>query len=389
MRFAALFALAGSALGQQNTLTASEIEQGWVLLFDGETMFGWTAEGDGKWSVEDGALAGDPTTFGWLRSGGAFGDFVFRCEFRTTEAGNSGIFLRSAREGQPHVTGYELQIWNKNPNPKFLTGSLVNHATAEGARFKPDEWNAYEVKAEGDRYQIKLNGKLVLDTRQNKSRAGHFGLQVNRTPIAFRNLKLKPLGLKPLFNGNDLTGWRKVDAPKPPAAPPEWTVRGGAIHVEKGPGQIETEAKFRNFVLQMAIRTNPNGPTHHPNSGVFMRGDPGGYWSGYESQIRNEYRDGDRTQPVDYGTGAIYRNSVARKVVADDGKYFYKTIAANGRHFSVWVNGYPVTDWEDANPEGTNVRQKQARLAAGTLSLQAHDPTTNLDFRDIRIAELP
>jgi len=54
----------------------------------------------------------------------------------------------------------------------------------------------------------------------------------------------------------------------------------------------------------------------------------------------------------------------------------------------VWVNGIQVSDFEDARPEGSNARN-QARLTAGVLSLQAHDPTTNIDFKDIRAAELP
>jgi hypothetical protein len=37
-----------------NTLTAKEIADGWVLLFDGESTFGWKIEGDAK--VQDGAL---------------------------------------------------------------------------------------------------------------------------------------------------------------------------------------------------------------------------------------------------------------------------------------------------------------------------------------------
>jgi hypothetical protein len=60
-----------------------------------------------------------------------------------------------------------------------------------------------------------------------------------------------------------------------------------------------------------------------------------------------------------------------------------------GRDIVVWVDGYPVTAWRDERPEGTNVRNKEAVLKAGTISLQAHDPTTNLDFRNIRIAEVP
>src|SRR5690606_32007582 len=136
----------------------------------------------------------------------------------------------------------------------------------------------------------------------------------------------------------------------------------GVIHVEKGPGQLETEGTYGDFVLQMQIRTNPENENHHPNSGVFFRGTPKTWWSGYESQIRNEYADGDPAKPVDFGTGGIYRYQPARKIVAKDGEYFSKTIVAAGREITVWVNGYPVTSWRDDKPEGTSVRNKEAVL---------------------------
>ena len=47
-----------------------------------------------------------------------------------------------------------------------------------------------------------------------------------------------------------------------------------------------------------------------------------------------------------------------------------------------------MSDYTDSRPEGVNAR-KEARLATGTLSLQAHDPTTNLDFKNLSIVELP
>jgi hypothetical protein len=47
-----------------------------------------------------------------------------------------------------------------------------------------------------------------------------------------------------------------------------------------------------------------------------------------------------------------------------------------------------VADWTDARPANENPRQGK-RLAAGTITLQGHDPTTNLLFRNLRIAELP
>jgi hypothetical protein len=52
------------------------------------------------------------------------------------------------------------------------------------------------------------------------------------------------------------------------------------------------------------------------------------------------------------------------------------------------VNGFPVTDWTDNRPIHDNARNG-CRLEKGPISLQGHDPTTDLNFRNIRIAELP
>lgn len=377
---------AGLVCAQPNTLTPAEAVEGWLLLFDGESTYGWRAMGGAQWRVENGALVAEGES-GWLRSSAAFADFHLKCEFRTVAGGNSGIFLRSAPQGQPHVTGYELQIWDQHE--KFPTGSLVNHVRAKPAAIRPGQWQSYEVEYRGEQIVVRLDGQTVLEAREGKTRVGHIGLQYNKgNRIEFRNIKLKPLGLEPLFDGKSFSGWRQVPHPRA-KEPAVWAIRDGMLHVEKGPGQLETEAEYDDFILQLEIRANASSPERHPNSGVFFRGDANIAWSGYESQIRNEFKDGDRTQPVDYGTGGIYRNQPARKVVSSDNEFFTKTIAARGRQFCVWVNGYLVTDWEDPNPEGSNVRARQARLTKGVISLQAHDPTTNLDFRNIRIAKLP
>jgi hypothetical protein len=53
-----------------------------------------------------------------------------------------------------------------------------------------------------------------------------------------------------------------------------------------------------------------------------------------------------------------------------------------------WINGYQVSDWTDTRAPHDNPR-KGSRTAAGTLQIQGHDPTTDLSFRNIKIAELP
>ena len=109
--------------------------------------------------------------------------------------------------------------------------------------------------------------------------------------------------------------------------------------------------------------------------------------NGYESQIHNGFKGGDRTDPIDCGTGGIFRRQNARRVMADDQEWFAKTIVADGRHFATWVNGYQVADWTDTRKADPNPR-RGLRLEAGTIMIQGHDPTTDLSFRNLRLVNL-
>src|SRR5262249_15973253 len=149
-------------------------------------------------------------------------------------------------------------------------------------------------------------------------------------------------------------------------------------------GDLFTEKHFDDFVLQLECKTNGKAL----NSGVFFRCVPDQYQNGYEAQIQNAYFGNDRTKPIDYGTGAIYRRLPARKVVSNDSEWFTMTVAASGPHIATWVNGYQTVDWTDERKAHDNPRQG-LRTARGHLSIQGHDPTTDLLFRNIRIAELP
>ena len=198
-------------LGQPNTLTPREVEQGWILLWDGRTFFGWEFHGDANWGAREGVMRVSGGAAGWLGTTAMFGDYHLKLEFRTAADGNSGVFLRSARSGQPHRTGYELQIYDNQPQG-FNTGSLVFYAKAEPAKLIPDQWNQYDILVEGSHFVINLNGKVIFDGHNPTHSVGVIGLQYNpNKPIEFRGIKLRPLGLQPLFNGKDLGGWSKVD----------------------------------------------------------------------------------------------------------------------------------------------------------------------------------
>jgi hypothetical protein len=247
--------------------------------------------------------------------------------------------------------------------------------------FDTTQWRSYEVTAQGGKFLIKIDGQVVLDYTDPKPVGrGYIGLQLNMGQVEFRNIKLKPLELKPVFNGKDLAGWKVF-----PGKTSVYSVTPeGYLNVKNGNGQIETQGQYADFVLQLDIISNGK----HLNSGIFFRSIPGEFWNGYESQIRNEYSDGDRNKPVDFGTGAIYRRQAARKVVADDFSWFTKTLVVSGDHMSVWVNGYQVTDFTDTRPPHDNPRNG-LRREKGSILIQGHDPTTDLSFRNIRIAEIP
>jgi hypothetical protein len=146
---------------------------------------------------------------------------------------------------------------------------------------------------------------------------------------------------------------------------------------------LESNGQYGDFLLQLQCRVDADGI----NSGVFFRSIPHDFQNGYECQIQNSYKDNDPTKPADFGTGGIYRRSPARRVLSKDHKWFYLTLAATGPHIAAWVNGYQVTDWTDTRPPDENPR-KGLRTKPGTIILQAHDATTNVRFKNLKIAEL-
>jgi hypothetical protein len=181
----------------QNTLTPAETKDGWVLLFDGKTLSGWesrptsVAGAKGDWKVINGALVCGGTVPSWISTAESFSDYRLTLEFRGSQDVNSGVFLRSQKEGQPHVTGYELQIWDNQP-AGFNTGSLVGSVKAGQTKLVGDEWNKYDITAQGDHFTVVLNGKTVLDARDSKHSAGVIGFQCQKdNRIEFRNIKLK------------------------------------------------------------------------------------------------------------------------------------------------------------------------------------------------------
>ena len=325
-------------------LTPKQLADGWVKLFDGESTFGWPKGA----TVEKGKLV-------------------------LTAPADKELVVPL-----PPVRHVEFDITYESPprgaKPQSLPAVSVERVAArneshasfpfEASDEKLTAWQwAYEYPPGGDfaaRLTVPAGGRLAVS-----------------------KFNVRLLDAKPIFDGKTLTGWKPY-AGDPKRERSKFTVTAeGELRVSDGPGDLQTTSTHADFVLQFDCKTRGK----NLNSGVFFRCLPGEYQAGYEAQIQNGYAGDDRTKPTDFGTGAIYRRVPARKVVSSDNEWFTMTVLAVGPTLRTWVNGEPVVNWTDDRPRDANAR-KGLRTAAGHLSLQGHDPTTDILFRNLRVLDL-
>ncbi|NLF06545.1 MAG: DUF1080 domain-containing protein [Pirellulaceae bacterium] len=210
-------------------------EEGFRAIFDGKTLDGW--DGDPRlWRVEDGAIVGETTpekrteknTF-LIWRGGLPGDFVLKLQFKLANH-NSGVQYRSREEpkkwGRWVLHGYQADIADKSTpytgifyeeggrgilakrGERIVIGDdhkpRVVGKTGDPdqltAAIKPEDWNDYEIIAEGNRLKHIINGRLMVDVAdddaERRSMGGLIGFQLHAGPpmkVRFRNIRIKTL----------------------------------------------------------------------------------------------------------------------------------------------------------------------------------------------------
>ncbi|MHB0958998.1 MAG: ThuA domain-containing protein [Pirellulaceae bacterium] len=155
-------------------------------LFNGQDLTGWEAEGQALWEVKDGLLIGRQgpgNTPGDLFTTDSFADFELTVTYRVVWPANSGVWYRyqsGEKTFQADILEYQ--------NPFALSGSLYRPGGSEGpfAAVNTDAsiidregWNTMVIRAVGNRQQIILNGKQVVDVRADVSDQGRIGFQVH------------------------------------------------------------------------------------------------------------------------------------------------------------------------------------------------------------------
>ena len=174
-----------------NTLTETEKEQGWILLFDGKTFNGWRGLGsttvpEGHWLIEDGVIHkvengevplkadGQPLEGGDLMSINTFQDFELTFEWKISEGGNSGVKYNvieevSTKDGSIIALGYEYQVLDDdkhsdNLNSTHRAGSLYDMIEGKGKVLKPvGEFNTARIIFNKNHIEHWLNGKRVVE----------------------------------------------------------------------------------------------------------------------------------------------------------------------------------------------------------------------------------
>ncbi len=201
---------------------------GFSSMFDGKTLDGWrTSTGNAAYSVKDGCIYGvtDPkmkqNSF-LVTERSDYENFIFTCEFKWEEFGNSGVIFRgqiqktedSGKNGSSadaarlgyKIVGPQAEM-DDNPKRRWSAGiynegaewkyslSRKDHENARNAVCL-DGWNRMTIKCVGDRIQTWLNGVPVSDLIWKGTKPGFFGLQVHMGKtgkILWRNLKIKEL----------------------------------------------------------------------------------------------------------------------------------------------------------------------------------------------------
>jgi hypothetical protein len=182
-----------------------------------------------------------------------------------------------------------------------------------------------------------------------------------------------------LFDGKSLAGWDAADQSEC------FHVNDGAIVAGGGPlarlsyvGPIN-QHDFKNFELKAEVLTKPGS-----NGGIFFHTGPQKEFlkKGYEAQVCNSCGDTRKT-----GSLLVVEDHDTSPVTDDT--WFEYHVVVSGRRIVLKVNGATTVDYtEPLNPKRPETWEQRV-VSHGLIALQAHDPTSTVYYRNIRIKVLP
>ena len=191
-----------------------------VSLFDGKTFAGWDGDTKDTWRIQDGCIVGGSLTKKiprnqFLATKRSYANFVLRLQFKLLGDSkknfvNSGVQFRSQRvPDDSEMTGYQADLGDPSWWGCIYDESRRNKVMAQTDMVKlrdvlrRNDWNQYEIRAEGRRIRTYINGVLGVDyTEKDKQipQEGRIGLQIHGggpAEVWFKDIKLTELPKTP------------------------------------------------------------------------------------------------------------------------------------------------------------------------------------------------
>jgi len=368
----------------QPVLRKMPYDYGFVSLFNGVDLTGWKAlvenpiarskmteeqlnaaqkaaneKTKGDWIVKDGLLVftghGDN-----LATDKKYADFEMYVDWKITEKGDAGIYLR----GSPQV-----QIWDtsrRDAGAQVGSGGLYNNEKNASkplvvADNKIGEWNRFHIIMKGEKVTVWLNGILVTDNiplenywdrKQPIFPKEQIELQAHGTYVAYKNIYLRELstnepyalsdeekkqGFVSLFDGTSLDQWTGNTS--------GYNLVNGAVEVNPdagGGGNLYTKDEFADFIYRFEFQLTPGA-----NNGIGIRAplDGDAAYAGMEIQVLDneapKYKDLHEYQYH----GSVYGVIPAKRgFLLPTGEWNKEEIVAKGNKIKVTLNGTVILD---------------------------------------------
>jgi hypothetical protein len=405
-------------------------DYGFVNLFNGKDLTGWKALvgnpisrskmvdtalqnaqaiADAKmkndWIVKDGLLVF--TGHGEnLATAKKYGDIEMYVDWKITEKGDAGIYLR----GTPQV-----QIWDtsrREVGAQVGSGGLYNNQKHESkpllvADNKIGEWNRFHIIMKGDNVTVYLNGVLVTDNIPLENYWDHnlplfakeqIELQAHGTYVAYRNIYLREIptieptvldpvekkqGFELLFDGTNLDKWTGNIAGYP--------IRNGVVEVspeEGSGGNLYTKDEYANFIYRFEFQLTPGA-----NNGIGIRAPLEGdaAYVGMEIQVLDNEAPMYKDLHVYQYHGSVYGVIPAKRgFLLPTGEWNKEEIIAKGNKIKVTLNGTVILegDIKEASKGGTADHKEHPGLlrTTGHLGFLGHGDVVR--FRNMRVKKL-
>lgn len=371
--------LASNAFGQST---------GWISLFDGRSLAGFTQRGgDAVYTIDGNEIVGTsvpntPNSFLCTRD---YGDFVLEYEFKVHPELNSGVQIRSHslpdyRDGRVH--GYQVEI---DPSDRGWTTGIYDEArrgwlnslefnTAARYAFKQHDWNHVRVQAIGDSIKTWLNGVPAADLVDSLTLSGFIALQVHgvgdrQDPVwvRWRNLRIRELGMsrwRAISDGATLAGWK-------PTGGGTWAARNGVIsgrcqHPGDQGGMLVSQEEFDDFTVQIVFKL------HSGSSALHFLPKEGSPSHGFQAKIEASESVGRLYSSRGSAWGAAPNSEVKRDGLKK-AEWNQLNVSAHRGRIVVHLNGEKTDERFDASARGKG----QLGLALGAQ--------TEIEFKSIEI----